>query len=212
MKKGTLLLVVLMLVFSACQRSPEKLPKYKKAFKEQIDAFEKQKVKTNARIEKGVVELSGLEKAIAEASDVDKEFNKVYGDWNKVNRQVESLYKDYETLQRNAKNLFDAMTDQTNSLNDQNAKKQLSTAINKIRTDYEKNLARTEVAVSKLRSVHTDAVDVIKALEVAVALGQIDQYNSGLASIESKVGGIMDELNKSIVESKALYDERIGNF
>lgn len=198
-------------MLSACQRSPEKLPKYKKQFRAQIDKFEAQKIKTNTKIEQGVVELSGLEKAIADATDVDKEFNKVYGDWNKVNRQVEALYNDYETLQRNAKNLFDAMTDQTNSLNDESAKKQLSTAINQIRGDYEKNLARTEVAVSKLRSVHTDAVDVIKALEVAVALGQIDQYNSGLASIESKVGGIMEELNKSIVESKALYDERIGN-
>jgi len=166
MKKGTILLFTLLIAFGACQRSPEKLPKYKKAFKDQIDEFEKQKVKTNKRIEEGVVELSGLEKALADASNVDKEFKKVYGDWNKVDRQVEALYKDYETLQRNAKNLFDAMTDQTNSLNDASAKKQLSTAINKIRGDYEKNLARTEVAVSKLRSVHTDAVDIIKALEV----------------------------------------------
>lgn len=209
MKNAVLLLTLSMLFMLGCQRSPEKLPKYKKAFKSQIDKFEAQKVKTDKKIEEGVVELSGLEKAIAEAADVDKEFNRVYGDWNKVNRQVENLYSDYEKLKRDANNLFSAMTEQSESLGDQTTKNQLLTAIKTIRGDYDKNLARTEVAVNKLKSVHTDAMDVIKALEVAVALGQIDQYNSGLQNIEDKVSTIMAELNSSIKESKALYDERI---
>lgn len=212
MKNVSILMLLVFLTSIACQRSPEKLPKYKKAFKAQIASFEKQKEKTNGIIEEGVVELTGIEKAIADAENVDKEFNRVYGDWKKINRQVEQLYGDYEKLKRDADNLFNAMTEQTNSISDSKSRGQLSTAITKIRTDYDKNLARTETAVSKLRTLHTDALDIVKALEVAVALGQIAEINTGLKNIEDKVGDIMAELNVSIKESKELYDERIGNF
>lgn len=207
-----LLACVFGLLITSCQRSPEKLPKYKKAFRAQIEKFEKQKEKTDEKIEEGVVELSGIEKALAEAQNVDKEFNKVYGNWNRVNRNVENLYSDYEKLKSDADNLFSAMTEQTASIRDTKSKGELMSAINKIKADYDVNLKRTEKAVSKLRNLHAEAVDIIKGLEVAVALGQISEINSGLQGIEDKVASIMSDLNTSIAESKAMYDEKIGAF
>ncbi len=210
--KITTLLVFASLLLVQCQRSPEKLPKYKKEFKAQIAKFENQKEKTDSKIEEGVVELTGIEKALAEAKNVDKEFNKVYSNWNRVDRNVQALYRDYEKLKSDADNLFTAMTEQTQSINDQTSRTQLMTAINKIKGDYDINLNRTEIAVSKLQGLHAEAMDIIKGLEVAVALGQISEINSGLQGIEDKVADIMSDLNQSIAESKALYDDKIGNF
>ncbi len=210
---STLVLCTLVSVLMIqCQRSPEKLPKFKKEFKASIAKFEQQKEKTDDKIEEGVVELTGIEKAIADAKNVDKEFNKVYGNWNRVNNNVEALYRDYEKLKNDADNLFGAMTEQTASINDATSRTQLMSAINKIKGDYNINLNRTEKAVSKLRGLHDEALDIIKGLEVAVALGQISEINSGLQGIESKVADIMSDLNQSIAESKSLYDDKIGNF
>ncbi len=210
-KLSTLLLMV-SLLFVQCWKSPEKLPKYKKEFKAQIEKFEKQKDKTDKKIEEGVSELTGIEKALADAKNVDKEFNRVYTDWKRVDNNVQSLYKDYEKLKEDADNLFNAMTEQTASIRDQTSKSQLMSAITKIRADYDVNLKRTSVAVNKLKNLHVEALDIIKGLEVAVALGQISEINSGLQGIEDRVADIMTDLNQSIAESKALYDEKIGNF
>ncbi len=196
----------------SCQRSPEKLPKFKQEFKSSIAKFEQQKEKTDKKIEEGVVELTGIEKALEEAKNVDKEFNRVYGNWNRVNNNVEALYRDYEKLKNDADNLFSAMTEQTASINDTKSRTELMSAITKIKGDYNVNLNRTEKAVTKLRGLHDEAMDIIKGLEVAVALGQISEINSGLQGIESKVADIMADLNQSIAESKALYDDKIGNF
>ncbi len=205
-------LLFTLLILSACNRSPEELPKFKKKFRAQIASFESQKERANKKVAEGVSELGGLQAAIDSARNVDKEFNKVYGDWEQVNRQVEALNKDYEGLKQDADNLFTAMEAQTASLNDARTKKQLNDAIKSSRADYEKTLAKTAQAIERMRSLHTDAVDIIKALEVAFALGQVSQINEGLQNIESKVEGIMVDLNSTIAESKALYDDKIGKF
>jgi predicted nucleic acid-binding Zn-ribbon protein len=205
-------ILLVFLIISACNRSPEELPKYKKAFRAQISSFENQKEKANKKVEDGVGKLTGLKTAIDSARNVDKEFNRVYGDWEAVNRQVEALNRDYEGLKQDAENLFGAMEAQTASLNDAQTKKQLNDAIKVSRADYEKTLAKTAQAINRMRTLHTDAVDIIKALEVAVALGQVAQINEGLQGIESKVDGIMADLNSTIAESKALYDNKIGAF
>jgi len=49
-------------------------------------------------------------------------------------------------------------------------------------------------------------------LEVAVAVGEIANINTGLKNIESRVENIMNELNVTIEESKELYETRIGAF
>lgn len=214
MKNSYLLFSILLifLIISACNRSPEELPKYKKAFRAQISSFENQKDKANKKVEDGVIKLTGLKTAIDSARNVDKEFNRVYGDWEAVNRQVEALNRDYEGLKADADNLFGAMEAQTAGLNDAATKKQLNDAIKVSRGDYEKTLAKTAEAINRMRGLHTDAVDIIKALEVAVALGQVAQINEGLQGIESKVDGIMADLNSTIADSKALYDNKIGAF
>jgi hypothetical protein len=51
----------------------------------------------------------------------------------------------------------------------------------------------------------------VKALEVAVTLGQISKINQGLVGIESRVQSVMADLNASVAESKQLYENRIGN-
>lgn len=198
---------------NACkQRSPEKLPKFKEKFKAQIASFENEKEKADKRVEDGVETLSGLQEALANAKDVDKEFNAVYGKWERVNKQVGDLNKEYEDLKSDAENLFNAMDAQTASLNDEKTKGELQRALKTTRDDYNVTLAKTAKAIEKLRLLHTDAVDIVKALEVAVALGQISQINDGLKTIESKVGDIMTELNATVAESKELYEQRIGNF
>jgi predicted nucleic acid-binding Zn-ribbon protein len=205
-------LLLSLLLLSACHRSPEELPKYKKKFRTQIASFESQKERANKKVENGVNELSGLREAIQNAKNVDQEFNQVYGKWEQVNRQVEALNKDYERLKEDAENLFTAMQSQTAGLRDEATKKQLDDAIADSRADYEATLSKTAQAIERLRSLHTDAVDIIKALEVAVALGQIAEINEGLQNIESKVDGIMADLNSTISESKALYENRIDAF
>ncbi len=208
-----LLMILFVLITSACrQKSPEKLPKYKDKFRASIASFESQKKKTDARVENGVKRLSTIQDALANAKDVDKEFAKVYGQWGKVDNQVKKLNKDYENLKEDANNLFNAMQKQTESLNDQKTKGELMAALNKTRGSYDETLQKTSLAIEKLRALHDEAKDVIKALEVAVSLGQIAEISSGLKSIEDRVGSIMEELNQTIAESKDLYDQKINTF
>lgn len=204
----------LMILFGtvACsKKSPEDLPKFKKKFRAQITSFESQKEKADDQVNQGVEMLNGLQTALEEAKNVDKEFATVYGKWNKVDKQVEDLNKEYEGLKQDADNLFSAMDRQTASLNDAKTRGELQKALQTTRGDYEKTLAKTSAAIEQLRGLHGQAVDVIKALEVAIALGQIAEINSGLQSIENKVASIMQELNSTINESKDLYETRIGN-
>ena len=206
------LLVVMVLGLVACnKKSPEDLPKFKKKFRAQITNFEQQKDKADDQVNDGVEMLNGLQSALENAKNVDKEFADVYGKWNRVDKQVEDLNKEFEDLKQDADNLFSAMERQTASLNDDKTRNELSGALKTTRQDYEKTLANTSVAIEQLRGLHAEAVDVIKALEVAIALGQIAEINSGLQSIENKVASIMDELNATINESKDLYESRIGN-
>lgn len=206
------LIMLSMFALSCKHKSPEQLPKFKQKFRTQIASFEKQKEKADERVAEGVSTLNGLQEALQNAKNVDQEFNVVYTRWEKVNKQVEDLNKEYEGLKKSAENLFNAMETQTASLNDAKTKSELNAALMKTRQDYQATLDKTSIAIDKLRSLHTDAVDVVKALEVAVALGQIAEINDGLKSIEDKVGAIMAELNATVSESKELYESRIGTF
>ncbi len=119
--------------------------------------------------------LSGLQDALADAKNEDKEFVKVYGNWEKVDKRVKDLTKEYEDLKSKAEGLFTAMEDQTNSLADAKSKADLSKAIRTARSKYNGTLVNTSKAIGELRVLHTDAVDVVKALEVAVALNSCDK-------------------------------------
>ncbi|MDP5170176.1 MAG: DUF2959 family protein [Bacteroidia bacterium] len=206
----SLLFSLLIVVFAACSKSPEDLPKYKRKFQAQIASFETQKEKTNERVADGVETLTGLEQALENAKNVDAEFKRVYGDWEQVNKEVEDLNKQYEGLKMDAENLFSAMERQTNSLGDAKTRTELTNAIKTARGDYEKTLAKTAAAIESLRGLHTEAYDAVKSLEVAIALGQISEINAGLTSIEGRVAGIMADLNTTIADSKALYETRMG--
>jgi len=213
MKQYTILFLVLaMFLQMGCYRGPEDLPKYKKKFKAQIDGFEKQKEKTDKKVEVAVQELSTFQQSLKDAEDKDAEFKKVYNQWHKVDKEVKDLNKEYTGLKKDADNLFDAMQLQTESLSDATTRSELMNAINKTRGDYNKTLSKTEKAVTGLNGLHGEALEIIKALEVAIAVGQIAQINTGLKSIESRVDKIMAELNTTIAESKDLYDKRIGAF
>lgn len=205
----TLLFLTLSLV--ACyNRSPEKLPMYKRKFRTQIASFEKQKESTDQRVSEGVSELTSIQEAINNARNVDKEFNKVYGNWQQVNKQVEDLEKEYNSLKQDAENLFTALESQTAGLNNQSTRSELSNALSTTKKDYLQNLEKTQKAIDQLKTLHAEAVDIIKALEVAVALKQIANINEQLKNIEDRVSTIMNDLNTTIVESKALYDQKIG--
>ncbi len=206
------LLLAGLLLFSCQTKSPEKLPKFKDQFRTQIAQFESQKEKTDKKVEDGIVGITGLKEALDNAQNVDKEFERVYTKWKRVNNQVENLNKEYEQLKENANNLFDAMERQTESLNDVKTKSELGNAIRTSKQDYMKTLMKTERAIGQLHNLHDEAIDIVKALEVAIALGQIAEINNGLKSIEDRVDGIMAELNSTIIESKDLYEKRIGSF
>ncbi len=208
----TLIFLFVGVIMGACsKKSPEDLPKYKKKFRTQIASFENQKGKANERVEDGVELLNGLQAALENAKDKDAEFAKVYGRWNKVDKQVNNLFKEYEDLKQDAENLFNALDRQTSSLKNESTRGTLQKALTTSRVDYEKTLARTEEAINNLRTLHDEAVDVVSALEVAYGIGQISEINDGLVSIENRVNVIMEELTSSINESKALYETKIGN-
>ncbi|MCB0515256.1 MAG: DUF2959 family protein [Chitinophagales bacterium] len=205
--------LAILFVFNACRyKGPEDLPKYKKRFKAQIEGFEKQKNQTDEKVEESVSRLSTIQEALESAKNVDKEFKQVYSDWDKVNKEVEDLNKEYENLKSDAENLFTAMKKQTEGLRDAKTRQELTTAITKTQSEYEITLGKTERAINSLRTLHEEALDIVKALEVAIALGQIAQINTGLENIESRVSVIMSELNNTIVESKDLYNKRIQAF
>jgi len=206
---NSLFVVILM---SSCYRGPEDLPKLKKKFRSQINQFEKQKENTDDKVETAVEKLTSFQQAIKDAENADAEFKKVYNQWHKVNKEVEDLNKEYQRLKDDADNLFNAMEKQTNSLTDATTKSELNNAIGKTRGSYNNTLQNTEKAVNSLNSLHGEALEIIKALEVAVAVGEIANINTGLKNIESRVDAIMEELNITIVESKDLYEKRIGAF
>jgi len=200
-----------LLLFTSCwkNKSPEDLIRLKEDFKSQVSTFENKKEKANNNVTKGLTSLSALKAALEDTKNEDKEFAKVYGDWEKVDRKVSNLNKEYEDLKTKASNLFAAMEKQTNSLSDETSKKTLLSAIDKAKTKYNGTLANTSKAIDKLKLLHGDAVEVVKALEVAAALNSFDNINDQMKSIESRVEGIMQELNVAVVESKKLYEKKI---
>lgn len=210
LKKVTLIALVSLLFISCWKnKSPEDLIRLKEQFKSQVSTFEKKKENANKNVNKGLESLGALKSALEGAKNEDKEFAKVYGDWEKVNKRVENLNKEYEDLKTKASNLFTAMETQTNSLSDEAAKKTLNNAIEKARTKYNGTLSNTSKAIDKLRLLHGDAVEVVKALEVAAALNSFDNINDQMKSIEGRVDDIMAELNVAVVESKKLYEKKI---
>lgn len=211
MYKKSLCLVLISVLFVSCwkDKSPEDLIRLKEKFKSTVSSFEKKKENANKNVNKGLKTLNALQSALEDTKNEDKEFAKVYGDWEKVNTRVEKLNKEYEDLKNHASNLFTAMETQTNSLSDESSKKTLLGAIEKARTKYNGTLANTSKAIDKLRLLHGDAVEVVKALEVAAALNSFDNINDQMKSIEGRVDGIMKELNVAVVESKKLYEKKI---
>ena len=211
MIKKTFCILFVSLVLTSCwkNKSPEDLIRLKDKFKAQVSTFEKKKVTANKNVSKGLESLSALKAALEDTKNEDKEFAKVYGDWEKVNKRVENLNKEYEDLKTKASNLFGAMEKQTNSLSDDSSKKTLLNAIGKAKTKYNATLENTSKAIGKLRILHGDAVEVVKALEVAAALNSFDNINDQMKSIENRVEGIMQELNVAVVESKKLYEKKI---
>ncbi|MRI01838.1 hypothetical protein GH721_14950 [Kriegella sp. EG-1] len=211
MLKKTIAISLISLLFVSCwkNKSPEDLIRLKDKFKASVSSFEKKKETANKNVNKGLETLNALKSALEDTKNEDKEFAKVYGDWEKVNKRVENLNKEYEDLKEHAANLFTAMDTQTNSLSDEASKKTLLTAIKKARTKYNGTLANTSKAIDKLRLLHGDAVEVVKALEVAAALNSFDNINDQMKSIEGRVDGIMQELNFAVVESKKLYEKKI---
>lgn len=211
MLKRTLSIALISLLFVSCwkDKSPEDLIRLKDKFKSTVSSFEKKKETANKNVTKGLETLNALKSALEDTKNEDKEFARVYGDWEKVDKRVKNLNKEYEDLKEKAANLFTAMETQTNSLGDEAAKKTLSSAIGKARSKYNGTLANTAKAIDKLRLLHGDAVEVVKALEVAAALNSFDNINDQMKSIEGRVDGIMQELNVAVVESKKLYEKKI---
>ncbi|TDT47173.1 hypothetical protein CLV90_1245 [Maribacter spongiicola] len=211
MFKRTLFVALIALTLTSCwkDKSPEDLIRLKDKFKSQVNSFENKKETANKNVNKGLESLNALKSALEDTKNEDKEFAKVYGDWEKVDRRVQNLNKEYEDLKEKAANLFTAMETQTNSLSDEKSKKTLLGAIEKARTRYNGTLANTSQAIDKLRLLHGDAVEVVKALEVAAALNSFDNINDQMKSIEGRVDGIMQELNVAVVESKKLYEKKI---
>ncbi|WP_423998177.1 hypothetical protein [Maribacter sp. IgM3_T14_3] len=211
MFKRTLFVALIALTLTSCwkDKSPEDLIRLKDKFKSQVDDFENKKETANKNVNRGLESLNALKSALEDTKNEDKEFAKVYGDWEKVDRRVNNLNKEYEDLKEKASNLFTAMETQTNSLSDEKSKKTLLGAIEKARTKYNATLANTSTAIEKLRLLHGDAVEVVKALEVAAALNSFDNINDQMKSIEGRVDGIMQELNVAVVESKKLYEKKI---
>ena len=209
-KKICFTILVSTLVVSCWKnKSPEDLIRLKDKFKSTVSSFEKKKETANKNVNKGLETLNALKEALEDTKNEDKEFARVYGDWEKVDKRVENLNKEYEDLKEKADDLFSAMETQTNSLSDKSAKKTLSKAIGKARTEYNGTLANTAKAIEKLRLLHGDAVEVVKALEVAAALNSFDNINDQMKSIEGRVDGIMQELNVAVTESKKLYEKKI---
>ena len=211
MYKKILVLLGLFLAISSCwkDKSPEDLIRLKDKFKSQVSLFENKKEVANKHVTKGLISLGALKLALEAAKNEDKEFAKVYGDWEKVNKRVNNLNKEYEDLKIKALNLFTAMETQTNSLSDVESRNTLLNAISKAKTKYNSTLANTSEAIGKLSLLHNDAVEVVKALEVATALNSFDFINGQMKSIEDRVEGIMQELNVAVVESKKLYEKKI---
>ncbi len=211
MFKRTLSIALIALVLISCwkDKSPEDLIRLKDKFKSQVNAFENKKETANKNVNKGLESLNALKSALKDTKNEDKEFAKVYGDWEKVDRRVQNLNKEYDDLKEKASNLFTAMEKQTNSLSDETSKKTLLRAIEKARTKYNGTLTNTSKAIDKLKLLHGDAVEVVKALEVAAALNSFDNINDQMKSIEGRVDGIMQELNVAVVESKKLYEKKI---
>ncbi|WP_340158276.1 hypothetical protein [uncultured Maribacter sp.] len=211
MFKRTLVIAFVAISLISCwkDKSPEDLIRLKDKFKSQVNAFENKKETANKNVNKGLESLNSLKSALEDTKNEDKEFAKVYGDWEKVDRRVKNLTKEYEDLKEKASNLFTAMETQTNSLSDETSKKTLLGAIEKARKKYNGTLANTSKAIDKLRLLHGDAVEVVKALEVAAALNSFDNINDQMKSIEGRVDGIMQELNVAVVESKKLYEKKI---
>ncbi len=212
--KNTSLIFILALLISAIgckQKSPEELPKYKRKFRTQIASFEKVKAQTDDKVEDGVSLLTGIQEAIGNAKNVDKEFRQVYTKWEMVSKQVDDLEKEYSALKSDAENLFAAMERQTAALRDPKTRNQLEEALRKTRTDYTLTLNKTKSSIEDLRKLYDEAKDVVSALEVAVAMGEFQNINESLASIETRVQDIMNQLTETVDESKALYDQKIGS-
>lgn len=213
MRQITLVLTLILgMIASSCYRGPENLPRLKTKFAKNIASLESQKETTNQSLEDGLQRLGTIQDALKSAANKDKEFKNLYAKWYRIDKDVNRLSNTYDDLRADSDSLFEAMRRQTNSLSDQKTKNQLLKAISKTQNGYTPTLTKTETAIGKLRKVHAQGLEVIKALEVAVALGEISTIKEGLADIEAQVPAIMAELTATIDESRKMYDQKIAAF
>jgi hypothetical protein len=100
MFKRTLFVALIALTLTSCwkDKSPEDLIRLKDKFKSQVNSFESKKETANKNVNKGLKSLNALKSALEDTKNEDKEFAKVYGDWEKVDRRVQNLNKEYEDL------------------------------------------------------------------------------------------------------------------
>tara|TARA_R110002051_G_C8720893_1_gene496688 strand:- start:981 stop:1337 length:357 start_codon:yes stop_codon:yes gene_type:complete len=96
----TLFVAVIALSLTSCwkDKSPEDLIRLKDKFKSQVNAFEDKKEIANKNINKDLESLNALKSTLEDTKNEDKEFAKVYGDWEKVDRREQNLNKEYDDL------------------------------------------------------------------------------------------------------------------
>ena len=86
-------------MISVCILLEEDLISLKDKFKSTVSSFEKKKETANKNVTKGLETLHTLKTTLLGCKkNEDKEFAKVYGDWEKVNKCSERLNKEYEVV------------------------------------------------------------------------------------------------------------------
>lgn len=190
-------------VVDTAEASVTRLRQEKTAFAGIIDDFQTESQSLEKVLENGKSALLDFKSAIQEARDKDAEFNKVYANWESVEKKVIHLRARFKQLVGGAESFYAAVGERAASIQDEKLRTESLAFIQKSQLAYAEQLKKTQVAIAQVDGMKVKVDDTMKALEIRFAVDVIDQrLGEMFAEIDAMIESVLSALKELEVESK----------
>lgn len=190
-------------VVDTAENSVTRLRQEKTAFAGIIDDFQTESQSLEKVLETGKSALLDFKSAIQEARDKDAEFNKVYANWESVEKKVIHLRARFKQLVGGAESFYAAVGERAASIQDEKLRTESLAFIQKSQLAYAEQLKKTQVAIAQVDGMKVKVDDTMKALEIRFAVDVIDQrLGEMFAEIDAMIESVLAALKELEIESK----------
>lgn len=190
-------------VVDTAEASVTRLRQEKTAFAGIIDDFQTESQSLEKVLENGKSALLDFKSAIQEARDKDAEFNKVYSNWESVEKKVIHLRARFKQLVGGAESFYAAVEERAASIQDEKLRTESLAFIQKSQLAYAEQLKKTQAAIAQVDGMKVKVDDTMKALEIRFAVDVIDQrLGEMFAEIDAMIESVLSALKELEIESK----------